>query len=103
MQSGARCNRSSRLRCAGRNFYEAECTNRATVDELVRREVKPVFDFRGDLDVEWAGQVFPHQQILDSVSEASLRSDKWASITIAICSRCGPRRGSSPGSLRGVE
>src|SRR5260370_4430263 len=56
MQSGRRCYRSSRLHCAGRNFYEAECTNRAIVDELVRREVKPVFDFRGDLDVEWAGQ-----------------------------------------------
>jgi hypothetical protein len=29
--------------------------NRAIVDELVRREIKPAFDFRDDLDVEWAG------------------------------------------------
>jgi hypothetical protein len=29
--------------------------NRAIVDELVRREIKPGFDFRDDLDVEWAG------------------------------------------------
>ncbi len=29
--------------------------NRAIVDELVRRGVKPGFDFRDELDVEWAG------------------------------------------------
>jgi hypothetical protein len=29
--------------------------NRAIVDELVRRQIKPAFDFRDDLDVEWAG------------------------------------------------
>jgi hypothetical protein len=29
--------------------------NRAIVDELVRKEVKPAFDFRDDLEVEWAG------------------------------------------------
>jgi hypothetical protein len=29
--------------------------NRAIVDELVRREIRPAFDFRDELDVEWAG------------------------------------------------
>jgi hypothetical protein len=29
--------------------------NRAIVDELVRRQVRPAFDFRDELDVEWAG------------------------------------------------
>jgi hypothetical protein len=29
--------------------------NRAIVDELVRRRVSPSFDYRDDLDVEWAG------------------------------------------------
>jgi len=29
--------------------------NRAIVDELVRKGVKPAFDFRDDLEVEWAG------------------------------------------------
>lgn len=29
--------------------------NRAIVDELVRRDIQLPFDFRGDLDVEWAG------------------------------------------------
>jgi hypothetical protein len=29
--------------------------NRAIVDELVRRGIKTAFDFRDDLDVEWAG------------------------------------------------
>ena len=29
--------------------------NRAIVDELVRKDVKPGFDLTGDLDVEWAG------------------------------------------------
>ncbi len=29
--------------------------NRAIVDELVRKNVKPGFDLTGDLDVEWAG------------------------------------------------
>jgi len=29
--------------------------NRAIVDELVRRGIRPGFDFRHDLDVEWAG------------------------------------------------
>lgn len=29
--------------------------NRAIVDELVRKDVKPGFDMTGDLDVEWAG------------------------------------------------
>jgi hypothetical protein len=29
--------------------------NRAIVDELVRKDVKLAFDFRDDLDVEWAG------------------------------------------------
>ena len=29
--------------------------NRAIVDELVRKKIKPGFDLTGDLDVEWAG------------------------------------------------
>ncbi len=29
--------------------------NRAIVDELERKAIKPAFDFRDDLDVEWAG------------------------------------------------
>lgn len=29
--------------------------NRAIIDELVRREVKPPFDYRDELNVEWAG------------------------------------------------
>jgi hypothetical protein len=29
--------------------------NRAIVDELVRKNIKPAFDFRDDLEVEWAG------------------------------------------------
>jgi hypothetical protein len=29
--------------------------NRTIVDELLRREVRPPFDYREDLDVEWAG------------------------------------------------
>ena len=29
--------------------------NRTIIDELVRRHVKPPFDYRADLDVEWAG------------------------------------------------
>ena len=29
--------------------------NRAIVDELERKRIKPAFDFRDDLDVEWAG------------------------------------------------
>lgn len=33
----------------------ARIFNRAIVDELVRRNVSPAFDYRDDLDVEWAG------------------------------------------------
>jgi hypothetical protein len=29
--------------------------NRAIVDELVRRQIRPAFDYRDELDVEWAG------------------------------------------------
>jgi hypothetical protein len=29
--------------------------NRAIADEMVRKQVRPSFDFTGDLDVEWAG------------------------------------------------
>lgn len=29
--------------------------NRAIVDELLRRQVRPPFDYRDDLDIEWAG------------------------------------------------
>ncbi len=51
--------------------------NRVIVDELVRRKIQTPFDYRDDLDVEWAGTselVFPDQQILDSFLEAYLRS-----------------------------
>ena len=47
--------------------------NRAIVDELERKNVKLAFDWRDDLDVEWAGHpelVFPHQQVLHPLSEA---------------------------------
>ena len=30
--------------------------NRAIVDELERKKIKPAFDYRDDLEVEWAGQ-----------------------------------------------
>jgi hypothetical protein len=51
------CKRGNRL------FYDRDGTetpvrriyNRAIVDELVRRQVPVAFDFRDDLDVEWAG------------------------------------------------
>ena len=61
--------------------------NRAIVDELVRKKVRLQFDFRDDLDVEWAGHpnwffrlskfslpyldhpAVPHTQFLDRVTE----------------------------------
>ena len=47
-------NRSSTIATASsrqiRRIY-----NRAIVDELVRQQVPMAFDFRDDLDVEWAG------------------------------------------------
>ena len=39
----------------GRRVAIQRIYNRAIVDELVRREIKPGFDLTGDLDVEWAG------------------------------------------------
>lgn len=50
-------------RQGNRLFYEHEgrrvpirrIYNRAIVDELERKGVRPAFDFRDDLDVEWAG------------------------------------------------
>ena len=30
--------------------------NRAIVDEMVRRQIRPAFDYRDELEVEWAGQ-----------------------------------------------
>src|SRR5580692_6044308 len=61
--------------------------NRAIVDELVRRGIRTAFDFRDDLDVEWAGHpnwffrlskfslpylrhpAAPHAEFLDRVTE----------------------------------
>ena len=39
----------------GRQIPICRIYNRAIVDELERKGVKPAFDFRDDLDVEWAG------------------------------------------------
>jgi hypothetical protein len=39
----------------GRRIAIHRIYNRAIVDELVRRNIRPGFDLRGDLDVEWAG------------------------------------------------
>jgi len=39
----------------GRRVPIRRIYNRTIVDELVRRGVKPPFDYRDDLDVEWAG------------------------------------------------
>ena len=40
---------------AGREIEIRRIYNRAIVDELVRKQVELPFDFRDDLDVEWAG------------------------------------------------
>lgn len=54
----------AKVRCEGRKLYYDRggklteidrIYNRAIVDELVRRNVRLPFDFRDDLDVEWAG------------------------------------------------
>jgi hypothetical protein len=50
--------------------------NRAIVDELVRREIKPAFDFRDDLDVEWAG----HPNWYFRISKFSIPFLKHASV-----------------------
>lgn len=50
-------------KAGNRLFYQREgrrvpirrIYNRAIVDEMVRRGVRPSFDYRDDLDVEWAG------------------------------------------------
>ncbi len=39
----------------GRDIPIHRIYNRTIVDELQRREITPAFDFRDDLDVEWAG------------------------------------------------
>ena len=39
----------------GRRIPIRRIYNRAIVDELQRRNIAPAFDFRDDLDVEWAG------------------------------------------------
>ena len=39
----------------GRHIPIRRIYNRAIVDELQRRNIAPAFDFRDDLDVEWAG------------------------------------------------
>jgi hypothetical protein len=40
---------------AGKSILVDRIYNRAIVDELERRGVRPAFDWRDDLDVEWAG------------------------------------------------
>jgi hypothetical protein len=42
-------------RRAGRLVPVRRIYNRAIIDELVRRNITPPFDYRDDLDVEWAG------------------------------------------------
>ena len=52
--------------------------NRAIVDELERKNVKLNFDWRDDLDVEWAGHpnwYFRNQQIFDSLFEACVGAE----------------------------
>lgn len=39
----------------GKNIVIHRIYNRVIVDELVRRQLHPPFDFRDDLDIEWAG------------------------------------------------
>jgi hypothetical protein len=41
--------------CDGRKIPIHRIYNRAIVDELQRRGITPAFDFRDELDVEWAG------------------------------------------------
>ena len=69
----------------GRNlFYEADgrrihihrIYNRAIVDELERKGVTPPFDFRDDLDVEWAG----HPNWYFRISKYSIPYLKHASV-----------------------
>ena len=50
--------------------------NRAIVDELERRGVKPAFDFRDDLEVEWAG----HPNWYFRISKYSIPYLKHASV-----------------------
>jgi hypothetical protein len=40
----------------GREIPIHRIFNRAIVDELERKNIRPAFDFRDELDVEWAGQ-----------------------------------------------
>ena len=44
--------------------------NRVIPDELDRKGIELPFDYRDELDVEWAGHPagIPHQQVLDSVA-----------------------------------
>ena len=42
-------------RSEGRSVPIERIYNRAIVDEIVREKIKPGFDYRDDLDVEWAG------------------------------------------------
>ena len=64
-QLGVRTVDIARLRKEGnRLFYDRDGVwtpieriyNRAIVDEMVRKGVKPAFDYRDELQVEWAGQ-----------------------------------------------
>jgi hypothetical protein len=67
-----------------RLYYEAEgreipiyrIYNRAIADELIRKQVKLDFDFRDDLDVEWAG----HPNWFYRISKFSLPYLKHASV-----------------------
>ena len=51
-------------------------------DDLERTGIEMPFDYRDDLDVEWTGGpglVLPHQQVLDSVSPASVGAEDTVS------------------------
>jgi hypothetical protein len=48
------------IRKAGRRLYHGDTPirriyNRVIIDELERKQIRPAFDFRDDLEVEWAG------------------------------------------------
>ena len=54
--------------------------NRAIVDELVRREITPPFDYREDLDVEWAG----HPNWYFQISKLSIPFLQHATVPPAV-------------------
>ena len=61
---------------AGKRIPIQRIYNRAIVDELERKNVKPAFDWRDDLDVEWAG----HPNWYFRISKFSIPYLKHASV-----------------------